>query len=319
MSISILLERAIPLSKDILDRIESGELNIFGGTIRDTAGKIVKHLVFPPEGQGNQNSKLGELGQQINSNVSQSHAEVMNQLTNQTAMLSAVNIISAQQTTETLGKKLEEISDKIDALDQKTSYLLDEAKFNKLIKFSEIKSMALVAIEEALYANQNQSDPAFIRMHIMPLRRALGDLDTLLRSMLTELSNKKIIDNIHFVMLLADLKNKATFVLGQTHIRLEEDAMAQGYFARNAESNAFLRSRLEALKKTGAFSPHVITAEALEVLKSDVGNFKQLEVQSEIFSNQNMLALELKVPHRELLCNPFNEIKVLDPVGVSAK
>lgn len=54
MNISILLERALPLSKNILERIESGELTVFGGTIRDQAGRIVKHLVFPPDGQSNQ-------------------------------------------------------------------------------------------------------------------------------------------------------------------------------------------------------------------------------------------------------------------------
>ncbi|MFZ4833829.1 hypothetical protein [Rouxiella sp. Mn2063] len=313
MSFSILLERALPLSKEILDRIESGELNIFGGTIRDTAGKIVKHLVFPPEGQNNQ---LNSAVQEINNTINQSHAEVMNQLANQTAMLSMVNIMSARQTTETLSRKLEELGDKIDALDQKISLLLDEAKFSKLIKFSEIKSKALGAIEEALYANQKQNDPQFIRLHIIPLRRALGNLDTLLRSLLSELENKEFIDNFHFVMLIADLKNKAAFVLSQTHIRLEEDNIANGYLERNTESNVLLRKRLEALKKTGAFSPHIITRDVLEVLKTDISSFKQLETQSVLLTNQNILALELKIPQKVLLSNSFDTIKMLDPVQI---
>jgi hypothetical protein len=103
MSISILLERALPLSKDILDRIASGELKVFGGTIRDQAGRIVKHLVFPQDGQSN----LDELSKQINATLNQSHTEIMGQLANQTAILSAVNIITAHNTNETLGKKQE--------------------------------------------------------------------------------------------------------------------------------------------------------------------------------------------------------------------
>lgn len=311
MIFSVLLERSLPLSREILERIASGELKIFGGTIRDAAGRIVKHLVFPADGQTN---KLDEIGQKINS----THAEAMSQLAYQTAMLSAVNIISARQTTATLGRKLEEIGEKIDAIDNKISLLLDAEKFKKVIKVNEIKSKALYAIEEALYANQKQEDPQFIRIHMMPLRRAFSDLDTLLKSLLLELDNKELIDNIDFVMLIGDLKNKATFTLTQSHIQLEEDDIAKDYFARNAESNALLRTRLEALRSTGSFSPHIITIEALEVLKSDISNFKELEVQSEILTNQNVLALVLKIPQKELLNNQFNTIRMLDPVQMKA-
>ncbi|HEN3808493.1 hypothetical protein ACCQ52_28205 (plasmid) [Klebsiella pneumoniae] len=44
MSISIILERALPLGEDILSRIHSGELVVSGGTIRDQAGRIVALL-----------------------------------------------------------------------------------------------------------------------------------------------------------------------------------------------------------------------------------------------------------------------------------
>lgn len=312
MNLSVILERALPLTEDILERIESGELKIYGGTLRDVAGRIVKHLIFPQQGQAEQNSPLERMAKQF----SQNHTEVLEQLTNQTAMLSAVNIMTAQRTTQTLGKQLEEIGEKIDALDQKAEQLLDEARFSKLIKFSEIKSKALAAIEDVLYANKQQPDPQFIRLHLTSLRLAVSDLDTLLRTLLEGLNNKAIIENIHFVMLVADLKNKANFVLGQTHIRLEEDAIAQGYFARNAESNALLRTRLETLKKTGALSPHMISREALDVLKVDVGNFRQLETQSAMLSSQNTLALALKVPQNLLLNNTFDTVQMLDPVPV---
>ncbi|WP_248465562.1 hypothetical protein [Pectobacterium versatile] len=312
MSISILLERALPLSKDILDRIASGELKVFGGTIRDQAGRIVKHLVFPQDGQSN----LDELSKQINATLNQSHTEIMDQLANQTAILSAINIMTAHNTNETLGKKLEEISDKIDHLDKKIAEIHDEIILSKLIKFSEIKSSSLASIEEALYANKVQNDPQFIRLHITPLRHNFNSLHTILMDILKEFSNKKIIDGIHFIMLIADLKNKSSFVLGQIHIRLAEDDVAQGYFDRNTDSNLALRSRLEALKNTGAFSPHVINQEKLLTLKSDVENFKILEVQSQLLSTQNKLSLELKLPHYQLLNNSFNTIQMLDPVSM---
>jgi hypothetical protein len=116
----------------------------------------------------------------------------------------------------------------------------------------------------------------------------------MLIDMLSEFSNKKIIDGIEFLMLIADLKNKASFVLGQMHIRLGEDDVAQEYFDRNANSNSALRSRLESLKKTGAFSPHIINSEKLLILKNNVENFKCLEMQSELLSTQNKLSLELQ-------------------------
>lgn len=313
MTFSVLLERTLPLSKEIIDRIQSGELKIFGGTIRDAAGKIVKHLIFPPEGQKN---KLDEIAQEINQNINQSHAEVMNQLASQTAILSAVNILSAQKTVDSLGKKLEEIGDKIDSLDQKAAMLLEAARFSKLIKVSEIRGKIVGAIEGLLYATLAEDDPKFLRLHMSPLRQGLVELEDLTNTLLKELNNKELIDNIHFVMLIADLKNKATFVLTQTHIRLEEDDIAQSYFLRNSESNALLRSRLEALKKTGAFTPHIISRESLDILKSDVGNFKQLELQSDILYSQNSLALKLKLPHKAFLNNSFHTTRMLDPIEV---
>ena len=115
-------------------------------------------------------------------------------------------------------------------------------------------------------------------------------------------------------MLIADLKNKSSFILGQTHIRLGEDDIAQEYFNRNINSNENLRSRLESLKKTGVFSPHIINEEKLLKLKNDVDNFKTLELQSQILSNQNKLSIALKLPHNLLLNNSFNTIHMIDPI-----
>lgn len=316
MSISILLERALPLSNSILERIASGELTVFGGTIRDQSGRIVKHLVFPPNGQCNQNANLDELSQKINSIFNQTQTEIMGQLINQTAILAAVNIMSARNTNETLGKKLEEISDKIDRLDKKTAEIQDSIIRNEIIQFSKIKGSSLASIEDALYANKVQTDPQFIRLHIIHLRKTFNTLHAMLIDMLSEFSNKKIIDGIEFLMLIADLKNKASFVLGQMHIRLGEDDVAQEYFDRNANSNSALRSRLESLKKTGAFSPHIINSEKLLILKNNVENFKCLEMQSELLSTQNKLSLELQLPHYQLLNNSFNTIHMLDPVSL---
>lgn len=311
MSFSQLLERAVPLSPEILEGIASGTLQIFGGTIRDSGGRIVKHLVFP----GDSNVGLSEmLKQEFNRTLSQAQSEAMNQLTQQTTLLSAINILSVRQSTETLSRQLDELGNKIDALDQKAALLLEAARFSHLIKFSEIKSQALAAIEEAIYANQKQDDPRFIRLHIVPLRRAFTDLDMLLTSLLSDLTNKQFIENIHFTMLIAELKNKAAFILGQTHIHLEEDDIASGYFARNNASNESLRQRLVALKTTGAFSPHILTREALDVLKSDINDFKQLESQSLLLSSQNQLALALNLPNSRLLNNDFSQIQMVDPI-----
>lgn len=311
MNISELLERALPLSPEILEGIAAGTLQVFGGTIRDAGGRIVKHLVFP----GDESVGVSELlRQELNRTLNQAQSEVVSQLTQQTTLLSAVNILSARQSTETLSRQLEELGSKIDGLDQKATLLLESARFSHLIKFSEIKSKALAAIEEAIYANQKQDDPRFIRLHIVPLRRAFSDLEMLLTSLLSDLTNKQLIENIHFTMLIAELKNKAAFILGQTHIHLSEDDIASGYFARNTASNDLLRQRLSALKTTGAFSPHILTRESLEVLKSDIDNFKQLESQSLLLTSQNQLALTLKVPNSTLLNNTFSQIQMLDPV-----
>ncbi|MFA1645502.1 MAG: hypothetical protein ACDS79_08465, partial [Enterobacteriaceae bacterium] len=59
--------------------------------------------------------------------------------------------------------------------------------------------------------------------------------------------------------------------------------------------------------------------EALDMLKTDVVNFRQLETQSEMLSSQNTLALALKVPQCQLLNNPFDAIRMLDPVPVGQK
>ena len=312
MNISELLERALPLSAEIREGIVAGTLQIFGGTIRDSGGRIVKHLVFP----GDSDMGVSEmLKQELNRTLTQAQTEVISQLTQQTSLLSAVNILSARKSTEVLSQQLEELGSKIDGLDQKAVSLLEAARFSHLIKFSEIKSQALAAIEEAIYANQKQDDPRFIRLHIVPLRRAFSDLDMLLVSLLTELTNKQLIENIHFTMLIAELKNKAAFVLGQTHIHLSEDEIAGGYFSRNAVSNDQLRQRLSALKTTGAFSPHILTREALEVLKSDIDIFKQLESQSLLLTSQNQLALELKLPNSALLNNTFSQIQMLEPIS----
>ena len=229
-------------------------------------------------------------------------------------LLSAVILLSARQTNETLGRQLEELGGKIDALDQKAVSILEAARFSHLMQFSEIKSKALAAIEEAIYASQKQDDSRFVRLHIVPLRRAFSDLDMLLISLLNELTNRQLIENIHFTMLTADLKNKAAFVLGQTHIRLAEDDIASGYFARNTASNAQLRQRLTTLKTTGAFSPHILSRQSLDRLKVDVTNFKHLESQSQLLTTQNQLALTLKIPNSTLMNNDFTQMKMLDPL-----
>jgi len=311
MNIPELLERALPLSPEVMEGLASGALQIFGGTVRDAGGRIVKHLVFPGDGSV---GVAEMLRQELNHSLSQAQTDVISQLTQQTTLLSTVNILSARQSTETLSQQLEELGHKIDGLDQKATLLLEAARFSHLMKFSEIKSKALAAIEEAIYANQKQDDPRFIRLHIIPLRRAFSDLEMLLTSLLSDLTNKQLIDNIHFTMLIAELKNKAAFILGQTHIHLAEDDIASGYFARNSASNELLRQRLVALKTTGAFSPHILTREALDLLKSDIDTFKVLESQSLLLTEQNQLALALKMPNRTLLNNTFSQIQMLDPV-----
>lgn len=314
MNISELLEHALPLSPEILEGIATGALQVFGGTIRDAGGRIVKHLVFPGDGSVGVSEMLK---QELNRSLNQAQTEAINQLTQQTSLLSAVNILSARHSTELLSQQLEELSSKIDGLDQKASLLLEAARFSHLIQFSEIKSKVVSAIEEAIYANQKQDDPRFIRLHIVPLRRAFSDLEMLLTSLLNDLTNKQLIENIHFTMLIAELKNKAAFILGQTHIHLAEDDIASGYFARNTASNKQLRQRLIALKTTGAFSPHILTREALDVLKSDIDIFKQLESQSLLLTSQNQLALALKMRNSTLLNNRFSQIQMLDPVSDS--
>ncbi|EPY4674646.1 TPA: hypothetical protein UL586_004337 [Klebsiella pneumoniae] len=314
MSISIILERALPLGEDILSRIHSGELVVSGGTIRDQAGRIVKHLVFPSD---RQNNNAEESFGGPNSTTDQNYQEIMHQLSNQTAMLAAVNIISARNTNEIIGKKLEEISDKLDILNAKLSYIQDNIIFDKLMKFSEIKSSTLSSIEEAIYANETQRESHIIRLHIMPLRKNFYTLNELLVDILNGFSNKKIIDCIQFIMLIADLKNKASFVLGQTHIRLGEEGFAQNYFNKNIDSNNFLRSKLEVLVKTGALSPHVITEKDFLIFKNDIETFKNLEIQSQLLSTQNQLSLELRLPHYQLLNNSFKTIHMLDPITLN--
>ncbi|MGX9239621.1 hypothetical protein ACWXV2_21265 [Pantoea ananatis] len=313
MNFSVILERALPLSQDILERLTSGELKLHGGTIRDNAGRIVKHLIFPQDGQIHEDSNLVN---QLKETISQSHTDVISQLANQTAILSAVNIITAHKATETLGRKLDEISDKIDKLAGKISRIHDEVIYSKFIKFSELKSSSLNSIEEALYINKVSANPESIRLHIAPLRETFNSLHTMLMDMINELSNRKIIESISFIMLIADLKNKSSFVLGQTHIRLNEDDMAQLYFEKNNESNEALRSKLESLKKTGAFSPHIISENQVASLKSDIANFKLLECQSQMLSIQNKLSLELQIPHYELLNNKIKTILTLEPIHI---
>ncbi|MFW8092310.1 hypothetical protein, partial [Klebsiella pneumoniae] len=83
-------------------------------------------------------------------------------------------------TNEIIGKKLEEISDKLDILNAKLSDIQDNIIFDKLMKFSEIKSSTLSSIEEAIYANETQRESHIIRLHIMPLRKNFYTLNELL-------------------------------------------------------------------------------------------------------------------------------------------
>jgi len=146
----------------------------------------------------------------------------------------------------------------------------------------------------------------------MPLRRAFSDLDTLVNRLLVELPNKQLIENLHFTMLIAELKNKAAFVLGQTHVQLDEDNIARHYFEQNTTSNIALRQRLETMKAQGVFNPHIISREALDIFKMDIAAFKTNEAQSVLLTNQNSLALAMNIPQKSLLDNDFSEVKMLD-------
>lgn len=315
MSISPLVERALPLSPEILEGIATGALQIFGGTLRDAGGRIVKHLIFPDDSSVALSDRLKE---ELSLTLSQAQNDAMQQLSRQVTLLSAVNLFSARQQESVMSQQLDELGRKIDALDQKTTLLLEAVNFSQLLTLNEIKSRAIAAIEEAIYASQKQSDLRFIRLHIVPLRRVFSELDMLLGTLLTDLTNRQLIENIHFVMLIAELKNRAAFVLGQTHIHLQEDALACGYFERNGQSNHRLRDRLAGLKQTGSFSPHILTREALDTLKLDIARFKQLENQARLLADQTQLALSLKIPTQALLHNRFSQIQMLEPiVGIS--
>jgi len=300
MNTPTLLTRAIPLSVEILEGLQSGELTLSGGTVRDLSGRIVKHLIFPSAGQTASDQAVPSAG------------TVAGQLSGEGLLLSMVNILSARQVSDTLVKQLEGIGKKMDELDQKSALILQTAQFSQLLQTSELISQARVAIEEAIYANQTQDDPRFIRLHVMPLRRAFSDLDTLVSRLLVELANKQLIENLHFTMLLAELKNKAAFVLGQTHIQLNEDNMARHYFEQNIASNNALRERLAAMKQQGVFNPHIISREDVDILKKDIAAFKVNEAQAALLANQNSLALALDMPQKSLLDNELTEVKMLD-------
>lgn len=315
MSLSPLVARALPLSPEILEGIATGALTIFGGTLRDAGGRIVKHLVFPDD---NSVALSDRLKQELNFTLTQAQNEVMQHLTQQMTLLSAVNLFSARQKDGVMSQQLDELGRKMDALDQKAARILEAVSFSHLLTLNEIKSRAIAATEEAIYACQKQSDARFVRLHIVPLRRAFSELDMLLVSLLTDLTNRQLIENIHVTMLIAELKNRAAFVLGQTHILLQEDALACGYFERNSASNKKLRERLAGLKQTGSFSPHILTREALDRLKLDIASFKRLESQGQLLADQTQLALSLKVPTQTVLHNGFSQIQMLEPVVASS-
>lgn len=316
MSLSPLVERALPLSPEILEGIATGALTVFGGTLRDAGGRIVKHLIFPEDNAAPLSERLK---QELTLTLTQAQNEAMQQLTRQMTLLSAVNLFSARQKNGVMSQQLEDLGRKLDALDQKAALILEAVSFSHLLTLNEIKSRAIAAIEEAIYASQKQSDLRFVRLHSVPLRRACSELDMLLASLLSDLTNRQLIENIHFTMLIAELKNRAAFVLGQTHIFLQEDELACGYFERNAASNHRLRERLAGLKQTGSFSPHILTREALDTLKLDIASFKQLESQALLLADQTQLALSLKVPAQTVLHNAFSQIQMLEPVAAPSE
>lgn len=305
MNASIILERALPLSKEIMTQLQSGELTLHGGVLRSSNGQIFKHLIFPPEKQEEQLLK-----QQL-TNIPPSSANAM--LESQMLGLAAVNIIAVKAAMKGVEQKLAQISMQLDSMQTVIDDVLELSEFHAFVTVHEIEGGALAAIEEALIAAKTVDDERFLRLHFKDIRKSFVRFETMLSGMMNKMDNLTLVKNIEFFMMLSKLFNISSTILCQLHIKLEEDDIAAKYLERTEVLNNKLLARLRNMQATQAFSPHIISRDMVEKFKSDVMEFKSSENTVALLHNQNQLCLEHKISHQELLTVNCNQILMLDP------
>lgn len=311
MSLNVLLERALPLSDSILEQLNNGELSIHGGVIRKPNGAIFKHLVFP---QNLQESEL--VKSQLESNVTNMAGSANNAIESQMLGLAAMNVIAVKAAMQGVEQKLNEISEQLITMQDSLDSVVENTEFQSFLKVSEIEGQALGAIEEALIAIKTVTDNNFLRLHFMPVRQAFKLLETLITNMLDKMDNLRLVNNLDFLMLSVKMLNMSASVLSQLHFKLEEDDIAQGYLSKINRINSSLMDRIEDMKKTGSFTPHVISPNQFEKFKVDMVEYKRVENTALLLKNQNEFCLEHKVSHQGLLSFQGDSILMLDPITI---
>lgn len=306
MNASIILERALPLSKEIMTQLQSGELTLHGGVLRSSNGQIFKHLIFPPETQEEQLLK-----QQV-PNIPPSSANAM--LESQMLGLAAVNIIAVKAAMKGVEQKLAQISIQLDSMQTAIDDVLELSEFHAFVTVHEIEGGALAAIEEALIAAKTVDDERFLRLHFKDIRKSFVRFETMLSGMMDKMDNLTLVNNIEFFMMLSKLFNISSIILCQFHIKLKEDDIAAKYLERTEALNNKLLARLRNMQTTQAFSPHIISRDMVEKFKNDVMEFKSSENTVALLHNQNQFCLEHKISHQDLMTVDYNQILMLDPV-----
>jgi len=311
MNINVLVERMLPLSEDILRGLASGDLTQHGGVIRNDMGQIVKHLVFPQQALEKVSETVSPV---INNSMSESMQMQMGNIESQMMAMAAVNIIAIKIATQHLSKKLDKISDQLDKLTNKLDDIAETLKLQQFMQGQSLQGKAKGTIENAVYAIMNEKDSSHIRQHLMSLRITFVELETILNGMLNDLNTFEFVNNIDLFMAINELANEANFVLSQGHFKLEEDDIGHSYLSRMDKINALIRNKIQFMKTTGAFGPHIISDELLSRFKSQLITFKKNESTTLQLINQIHVALEHKVSYQELLTVDSNKVMMLDPV-----
>lgn len=312
MSISVLVERMLPLSADILRGLASGDLTQHGGVIRNDMGQIVKHLVFPQQALEKVSETVSPV---INSSMSDGMQMQMGNIESQMMAMAAVNIIAIKVATQHLSKKLDNISDQLDTLTSKLFHIAETLKLQQFMQGKSLQGKAKGAIENAVLAIITEHDKSHVRQHLIPLRLIFVELEMLLNGMLKELDTLDLVKNIDLLMTINELANEASFVLSQAHFKFEEDNIGHSYLSRMDKINALIREKIQFMKTTGAFGPHIISDELFSLFKSQIVKFKENESTTLQLINQSRVALEHKVPYQALLTVDSNEVMMLDPIA----
>lgn len=309
------LERGVPLSKEVLEGLARGIMKIHGGTVRfskgeEGAGQIVKHLIFPA-GEDNVKEAVNELLKATEA-MRQENSAQFTALSNELAsvqknilLTGGINIVATAASTAYLAKKINEVMEGVKKILSEVEKLSQSLDFMQEQNYSVVFANSQSAIEDLIYVLEHEDSSSSIRHRISRAREVFNQIDHLINLMI-EKGNECVVDNMDVFFSLVEWLNYIGLAMAKAHEYLDEGQRSLERVVLLNNTNKKIKDVLVQLKASGSFSPHILTDNQFSILKDYLG--KNVAVRETV----------LRIEHERAYCLE-HDINLIDFQALSSK